>query len=701
MAGLVGNEPFVNISMIYKSFNQRIMTVMQTVVQCVWVRAVLPHLLALAVTTTWVGTSALAATKSDDLTELSLEELMTVEVTTVSRKPEMQMTAAAAVYVITQEEIRRSGFTTIPEVLRLAPGVQVSRVDSNHWAVSVRGFASTLSRSLLVLIDGRSVYSPLFAGTFWDVQDVMLEDIDRIEVIRGPGGTLWGANAVNGVINIITKKAKDTQGNLAVAGGGTQERGFGAYRYGGKVGEDFSYRVYGKYFDRSHEFHTMTPNFDGWNKGQVGFRTDWDITSNDNLTVQGDLYAGRAGQSTDISSFTQPFLTTVRQDADLNGGNILGRWRHMFDQTSDMSLQLYYDRANRTHPDFREFRDTIDVDFQHHIRLSSRQDVIWGLGYRWTTSMTGGVQTKVFDPARRSDDLYSGFGQYEFAVIPDHVRLTIGTKVQHNDYSGMEFQPSGRIVWTPNPHHTVWTSVSRAVRTPSRIEHDLTVNANAIPGLPAFARVSANKNFESERLIAYELGYRVQATDQFSLDIAAFYNHYSNLLSAEIVGPAFLEVSPPPLKFVLPLVFANKLRGNVQGLEIAPAWQVLPWWRLRASYSFLQMNLKTDPDSTDTVNARATEESSPSHQASLQSTMNLPGNFEFDVMPRFVGGLPRQGVGSYYAVDVRLGWRPIPSMDISLLGRNLNGRHPEFNGGDNNGITELQRGVYAKVTWRW
>ena len=295
------------------------------------------------------------------------------------------MMAAAAVYVITQEDIRRSGVTTIPESLRLAPGVQVARVDSSHWAVSIRGFSSTLSRSMLVLIDGRSVYSPLFAGTFWDVQDVMLEDIDRIEVIRGPGGTIWGANAVNGVVNIITKKTKDTQGSIAVAGGGTQEQGFGAYRYGGKIGENFNYRVYGKYFDRSHEFHSTTPNFDGWNRARVGFRTDWDITSRDNLTVQGDVYAGRAGQSTDISSFSPPFLSTVRQDADLNGGNVLGRWRHAFTETSDMSLQLYYDRSDRTQPDFREFRDTIDVDFQHHFRLSSRHDFIWGLGYRWTT----------------------------------------------------------------------------------------------------------------------------------------------------------------------------------------------------------------------------------------------------------------------------------------------------------------------------
>jgi iron complex outermembrane recepter protein len=655
-------------------------------------RAVSICLLALVLATLCVGPSVYAETTISDLTALSLEELMNVEVTTVSRKPESQMTAAAAIFVITPEAIRRSGVTSIPEALRLAPGVQVSRVDSSHWAISVRGFASTLSRSLLVLIDGRTVYSPLFAGTFWDVQDVLLEDIERIEVIRGPGGTLWGANAVNGVINIITKKAKDTQGSLAVAGGGTQERGFSSYRYGGKVGKDFSYRIYGKYFERADE---AQPEFDGWRKGQGGFRTDWDISSKDNLTVQGDVYAASVGQSASLSSFTPPFSRTERDDADLNGWNVLSRWRHEFNAKSDMSLQLYYDRTNRTQPDFREFRDTFDLDFQHHIRLSSRHDFIWGLGYRLTSGVTHGSPTTIFDPPRRSDNLYSGFGQYEFALIPDQVRLTIGTKLQFNDYSGTEVQPSGRLLWTPNSRNTVWASVSRAVRVPSRVEHDLTLSQSVTPSAPTFAKISANDNFKTEKLIAYELGYRVQATDRLLLDVAGFYNRYEDLLSVETAGP----VSPGP-PTILPFILDNKLHGEVLGMEIAATWQALDWWRLRGSYSFLKLNLTADEGSTDTSSAVSTEESSPNHQAWLQSTMDLPGNLEFDLTPRFVGELPRQGIPNYATLDARLGWYPMQGMDISFIGRNLIGQHAEFNGG-RNGRTNIQRGLYVRVTWRW
>jgi iron complex outermembrane receptor protein len=665
--------------------------------KCMRVRAVSICLLTLVLMALCAGPSTYAETTISDLTNLSLEDLMSIEVTTVSRKPELQMAAAAAIYVITPEAIRRSGVTSIPEALRLAPGVQVSRVDSSHWAISVRGFASTLSRSLLVLIDGRTVYSPLFAGTFWDAQDVLLEDIERIEVIRGPGGTLWGANAVNGVINIITKKAKDTQGSLAVAGGGTQERGFAAYRYGGKVGKDFSYRIYGKFNERADE---AQPEFDGWRKGQGGFRTDWDINSRDNLTVQGDLYAGSAGQSVDISSFTPPFLRTERGDADINGGNVLSRWRHVFNDKSDMSLQFYYDRTNRTHPNFRDFRDTVDLDFQHHIRLSSRHDFIWGLSYRLTSATTGGVPTVLWDPPRRSDNLYSGFGQYEFALIPDQVRLTIGTKLQFNDYSGTEVQPSGRILWTPNSRNTVWASVSRAVRVPSRVEHDLTIYQNASPNLSTFTKVSPNDNFKTEKLIAYELGYRIQATDRLLLDITGFYNRYKDLLSAERVGPASMELSPAPPHTIIPLILDNKLRGETLGMEIASTWQVLDWWRLRGSYSFLKLNLTAAADSTDTATAVSTEESSPNHQASLQSTMDLPGNLEFDLMPRFVGELPRQGVPNYATLDARLGWYPIPSMDIAFIGRNLIGQHTEFSGGSN-GLTNIQRGLYLRMTWQW
>ena len=426
---------------------------------------------------------ASAEEREEDLTTLGLEELMNIEVTSVSKKLEKRSGAAAALYVITEEDIRRSGATSIPEALRLVPGVEVSRIDSNKWAIGVRGFGSRLARSMLVLIDGRSVYTPLFAGTYWEVQDTLLEDIDRIEVIRGPGGTLWGANAVNGVINIITKHSRDTQGLLATAGGGTEERAFGSARYGGTLGETFTYRLYGKYFDRDGGFVPRGDDYDAWSMSRGGFRTDWAMGPQDTLKVQGDLYDGDAGQHAVITRFRPPFTQVVEDDATLSGANLLGRWRHEVSDRSDLALQAYYDNTYRREPSFRERRNTFDLDFQHRFGIPWRQEIIWGLGYRLTADNTGSVPTIVFRPRDRSDDLYSLFAQDEVTVIEDKLRLIVGSKFEHNDYSGFEFQPSGRLVWTPAGSHVVWGSISRAVRTPSRLDHDLELTAPPIaPG---------------------------------------------------------------------------------------------------------------------------------------------------------------------------------------------------------------------------
>jgi iron complex outermembrane receptor protein len=635
-----------------------------------------------------------------DLTGISLEELMAVEVTTVSRKPEKLSEVADAIYVITQEDIRRSGVTSIPEALRLAPDVQVARIDANKWAIGVRGFSSRLSRSLLVLIDGRSVYSPLFAGVYWEVQDTLLEDIERIEVIRGPGGALWGANAVNGIINIITKRAKDTQGGLLTAGGGSEEQGFGGFRYGGEIGHSLYYRVYGKFFNRDAGFHRNTSDFDDWYMGQGGFRADWEGQAGDTLTLQGDIYSGKSGQRTAITTFSPPFLTIVEEDADLSGGNILGRWQHMFNHTSDLVLQLYYDRTYRREPNLREARDTFDVDFQHRFALPWRQEIIWGLGYRLTADDTSAVSTVVFMPKHRTDHLFSAFVQDEIVLVTDRLRLTIGSKFEHNDYSGFEAQPSGRLLWTPTPWHTLWGSITRAVRTPSRVEHDLALTGLADPTIPAFTRLLGNEEFDAEKVLAYQLGYRVQPMPGLFLDIAAFYQQYTNLLSLE-PGMSFTETSPLPAHTVRPLSVQNKLHGEVYGVELASDWQVFDWWRLAGVYAYLQINLHRDTDSLDLTTAAATEGASPQHQASLRSFMTLPGNLEFDLVWRYVDSLSSQSVGSYFNLDARLGWHPNQNLEIAVVGQNLlEDHHPEFGGGSG-GLTEVERSVYGKMTWRW
>ena len=635
-----------------------------------------------------------------DPTQISLEDLLKIEVISITKRPESRAEVAAAVYVITQDDIRRSGVTSLPEALRLAPGVQVARIDANKWAIGVRGFASRLSRSLLVLIDGRSVYSPLFAGVYWEVQDTLLEDVDRIEVIRGPGGTIWGANAVNGVINIITKRAQETQGGLLVAGGGSEEQGFGGVRYGGSIGENLFYRVYGKAFNRDAAFHSNGPDFDDWRMGQAGFRLDWDGPHGDAVTVQGDVYTGDAGQRAVLTTFTPPFRTTVEADADLAGGNLLGRWQRILSPTSDLSLQLYYDRTYRREPTFRESRDTFDIDVQHRFRIPWQQEIRVGLGYRLTSGDTAAVPTIVFTPSRRTDQIFSAFVQDEISLLAEQLRLTIGSKFEHNDYSDFEVQPGARLLWLLAPQHTLWAAVTRAVRTPSRVEHDLSATSLLDPRTPTFGRAIGNGTFVSEKLLAYELGYRRQPTSRLFLDITAFYNRYTDLLSLE-PGTPFTEATPPPAHLIVPLFIRNGLHGEGYGVELAADWQPFDWWRVSGVYSYLQLNLTRDKDSLDASTVRSTEGSSPTHQFSVRSFLSLPGHLECDLVWRYVDRLPSQGVSSYLTLDAHLGWRPLPPLTIAVVGQNLlMNHHAEFGGGSS-GTTEIERSVYGKVVWHW
>ena len=626
------------------------------------------------------------------LKQLSLEQLMNVEVTSLSKKEQRVGDTAAAIHVITQEEIHRSGVTSIPEALRLAPGVTVSRADGNSWAIGIRGFGSALSRSVLVLIDGRSVYTPLFAGVYWEAQDTLLEDIDRIEVIRGSGGTIWGANAVNGVINIITKSAAETQGLLVTGGGGSEEKGFGGIRYGGKIGEDFSYRVYGKGFRRDGQFTPHLADVDDWQQGQGGFRTDWNLSQGSSLRIQGDIYHGKAGMRDQVSSFSAPFSTVVVKDTDLSGMNLLGRWSRALSDTSDLALQIYYDRTFRKESRFEERRNTVDLDLQHRFKITARQELNWGLGYRYTKGDTETVPTLIISPRKRADNLFTAFIQDEVALVENRLRLTIGSKFEHNDYTGFEFQPSARVLWTPAENHSLWAAISRAVRTPSRVDRDIAASIASNPALPFFGRILGNKDFESEKVVAYELGYRVQPTDRLFVDVAGFYNRYNDLLSIE-TGTPFFE----PGRLIFPFQFDNKMKAKVYGAEVAADWRWLDWWRWRFSYAYLRLNLKSKPGSNDTFTVPSTEGSSPQNQVALTSFVDLPSNLKLDGIFRYVDNLPGQNVGRYFNLDLRLGWHATKNVELSLVGHNLLQRHhAEWGGG-----TEIQRGIYTKVTWRW
>ena len=656
---------------------------------------------------TQIGQAQTNQTIPGSLAQLNLEQLGNIEVTSVSKEPEQVWHTAAAVSVITQDDIRRSGATSVPEVLRLVPGVEVAQIDSDHWSIAIRGLSGQFSKDLLVLIDGRSVYTLLYSGVYWDVQNLLLDDVDRIEVIRGPGGTIWGANAVNGVINIITKSSKNTQGALATAGGGNANLGNGAARYGGMLGQNFSYRVYGMGFANSAEFHSDGDGFDAWHMEQMGFHSDWNKGPQNTFTVQGDMYTGQTGERVDIASFSPPSETQPDDLAQVSGGNIVARWQHQKADGSDIQIQAYFDRTYFQDLELGEKRDTFDVDYVQHQRIRAHHELTWGLGARVSPSTFIQTSAVNFLPNRQTDSIYSGFVQYELPIVPDKLTLTGGTKLSYDNFSGFEYQPSVRLLWTPTLHQSLWAAVTRAVRTPSRLDQDVSfpIFIEEFPGtppVPVFYDIVGDASFAAERLISYEAGYRRTVTRRVYFDFAAFYNVYRGLeaygtpYAAEEAGP---PATPEVLFFVLP--YANGIDGNTVGGEIAPDWQVTPWWQLRGSYSYLHMGLKDAPGYTaDTGNLLISYNgSSPRSEVTAESRFDLPKRFQLDPTYRYVSALPAQAVSAYSAADLRLGWHATSELELSVVGQNLiDPHHAEF-GGDPGPLVEIKRSVYAKITW--
>jgi iron complex outermembrane receptor protein len=629
------------------------------------------------------------------LKKLSVEELVDIDVTSVSKYPEKFSEAAAAVAVLTSEDMERSGVTKIPDALRLVPGLDVAQVDAHTWAISSRGFNDIFADKLLVLIDGRTVYTPLFSGVFWEVQDTLLADIDRIEVVRGPGATLWGANAVNGVINIITKSARDTQGFLVSTGGGTEDRDFVNARYGVKIDDDTFARVYVKYFDRySSVLPDGTDAHDAWDMFRGGFRLDSEPSNENSFTLQGDIYTGNEDEVYSVPTTTPPFATTVSSTDQVSGGNLLGRWTHTFAPDSQLTLQAYYDRTEQESPIFGEKRDTGDVDLQDRFDWGDRQKIIWGAGFRVThTNIKNSLNVSLF-PSDRTLTLYSAFVQDEISIVPERLRLTIGSKFEHNDFTGFEIQPSVRALWTPGHGQTIWGSISRAVRTPSEAESDIRLNpAPPVPIPPGFLTIHGNPNMESEKLIAYELGYRVQPINQLKVDLTGFYNDYDDLRTLEPVLPG--PVSPSTVE--------NKLFGETYGVELSATAQLTRQWRVQGSYSYFDAQLHREPGSRDTSTEKIDEGSSPHNQFFIRSLLDVGWNIQFDSTLRYVDVLPVPKVPSYITLDLRLAWSPRKDLEFAVVGRNLlDDRHPEFAPtfiGTQK--TEVERSVYGMVVWRY
>jgi iron complex outermembrane receptor protein len=609
--------------------------------------------------------------------------------------PEGMMNVPAAVFVITQDDIRRSGARSIPEALRLAPGLQVARINAGVWSVGVRGFADRLARSMLVLIDGRAVYSSLFAGTYWETQDTLMADIERIEIIRGPGGTLWGANAVNGIINIITKAAADTQGTFVTGTVGSQERGAFGIRYGGEAGR-LSYRVYGRGFSRAHEFHEDGNNYDRWRAGQAGFRGDWHLTDSRNLTVQGDVYRGVLGARPVLTLDAPPWTRGVNRNSPLWGGNLVTRLTGGSESRS-YQLQMFYDHTLRDEIPVGESRDTVDVDFQQTLHRS-RNSLAWGAGYRASTGAITAMAPTEFLPARRTDNLFSAFLQDEVVLVPQSWRLTLGAKVEHNDYSGVEVQPSARLLWTPSDRQTIFVAASRAVRTPSRVETDYTTASLVAPGdPPTFVRLIPNPDFRSEAVAVYELGYRARPIGRAYVTASGFFTDYRHMLSTEL-GATIVETDPVK-RIILPVTFGNGLHGDGYGAEITGDVRATTWLRLTGNYSYLSIHMTKNAGSRDASQERRYERLVPDHQFQFGASADLPGSVTADMNLRRISALPAGPVPAYTSLNLRVGFDLTPRVSLSVVGQDLlHDHHLEwFSAADANVL--VRRSVYAGFTF--
>ncbi len=642
-----------------------------------------------------------------EIFDLGLEDLLDIEVTSVSKKIQPLSSSPAAIYVISERDIQQSGVTTIPDALRMVPGLHVARIDSNKWAITSRGFNGRLSNKLLVLIDGRSVYSPSFSGVYWEVQDTLLEDIERIEVIRGPGATLWGTNAVNGVINIVTKHSADTLDGLAVVGAGNQEQHLGSLRYGSAIGDNTYARAYVKENQRgAFDLREGGDANDDWSVQRGGFRIDSQL-ARDSLTLQGDVYRGNINQTLTLPTLAGPFYQEIFTDhADVSGWHILNRWKHTLSATSEFELQAYYDYTHRDEAFANETRKTFDIDFQHRIQLGDYHDFLWGVGFRNSRDHYAPSFVVPISPARSSIDTYTGFLQNEM-ILTDNLTLTLGSKVEHHEHIGVEIQPNLRIMWSVTEQHKLWASVSRAVRTPSRAEHDARFLGSIIPPLtpginpfpsPVMVILAGSENYKSEKLTAFEAGYRMLPGKHFSLDVSAFYNNYSQLRGA-LAGETELPDSyDQPI--IQPYYFDNQYSGTTRGYEVSAVWQPKEWWRMDFSYSYIELEIDGDDNLTEVQFGLP-----PRHQLSLRSTVKLGATVDLNLWGRYVDDaeatatspIPHQ-IDAYATLDANIAWRPTRNMEISLVGQNLiDDEHTEYVAEAFTPDTEVKRSLYVKV----
>ncbi len=638
-----------------------------------------------------------------DLTQSSLEELMNIDVSSVSRKDQKLSKVAAAVYVVTADDIRRSGASSIPEALRMVPGVQVARIDSSKWAVSCRGFSGRFANKMLVLIDGRSIYNDLYGGVEWDQYDLPMEDIERIEVIRGPGGTMWGANAVNGVINIITRRAKDTHGPMVSVGTGSEDLTDNTVRYGGARGDSLNYRAWAKQFSRNHMLTSQGGDArDSWNRTRGGARVDYDLSAKDSLVFDGDLYQGSSGQRIYSSFPIQDPRSAIEDRSYSSGGYVLGRWDHKATSDKETVLQVYYNEENRREAPAELRLKTLDFDFQQRLPASKWHDLMWGLGYRsyWDQEAPGRIAS--FDPSNRRDDLYSSFVQDDIALIPDRLVFSAGVKLQHNGFTGLEVQPNARLFWELKHNHAVWGAVSRAVRTPNTRDVDVIMHFGlpAQGPLPMYGLMVGNKQSISENLVAYEAGYRTQLGNLVAIDLSLFVNNYRNLQNFQAGTPQVVMTASPYI--LVPITFVNTGTAHSRGVELAATWNLAPKWKIESNYSW--MHTRSDLDPHNQLGAMGLQPGFDQiyrkHQLSVRSSFDLTRRLSLDVTAYYMGAMQALSVPAYTRLDMRVGWRASERSEISIGVQNmLEPRHQEFAVADYVVASPVSRSIYARLTW--
>ncbi len=637
--------------------------------------------------------------EAEDLTQLSLEDLMNVQVTSVSRQSQRIAEAPAAIYVINQDDIARSGFTSIPELFRMVPGMNVTQNASNQWTVSSRGdFGQLYVNDLQAQIDGRSVYTTDFGGVRWDQLDYPLDDLDRVEVIRGPGATLWGSNSVNGIINIETKSARDTQGFLGQTIYGNEEQ-VQTLRYGGALGDNTYYDVWGK-FRNDEAFGAPTGIGDGadaWNSTHGGFRIDHYSSDTDQLTLEGDAYRNLEHSSVPFMSLSPATFTPASNSLTSLGGSLNGKWTHTFSDTSDMSLQIYYDRVDIDWIQVRNAEDIGDLDFQDRFQLLPGQELVWGAGYRFERSFIGPGQELSENPVARDIQLSSLFVQDDITLVPDRLHLFAGSKFEEVTYSGFLAEPSGRLLWTPDGKNSIWTAVSRAYRTPERYERDATQGlflSGMGPGLPTVVNLTGNSDSSAVSLTACEMGYRYEPVKTFSLDASGYYNVYHGVMGTLSSGPPQFDGS----FLVIPLTQANVFDAQSFGAEISANWQVLPVWRLETSYTWNQINVGGPAAFLDTTDQPSLTGSFPHNQCQLRSYLDLPRNLQLNGAIYYVDNISGTNTPAYTRVDLGLTWKATRNLTASFVVQNLfDIRHTELVSGETVG-TIIPRTYYAALT---